>query len=553
MGTIPPNEKQPEFEFDLKESFSPAVLIEEISENTIGEELRAAAKDSPDLLALIQIKEDGSRGKVWTYAELYADAVDLAKVLAAKHEKGSRIAVWAPNYPEWVLIEFGSALAGLVLVTVNPSYQVDELKYILEQSQSRELYVANSFRGNPMRSIAEKAVSEMKEEITLVDVQDWDQIFARGDHNIMVQNELPNVFPRDAAQIQYTSGTTGFPKGAKLHHQGLLNNAKSFQIRMSMKRGDNWLNCMPMFHTSGAGMATLGCLALRASHFIMERFDAKVWCQVVEREEINFLTAVPTMFVEILEEWRAGEFGVPKIKGMTSGGTNVPPSLVKEIKETFGVWIQIVYGQTETSPVISLAWSNDSLENLTNSVGQALPNVEVSIRDPQKKHVLPIGTTGEICCRGYNTMLEYHENDSATKETMDSNNWLYTGDLGSMDRQGYINVSGRVKEMIIRGGENIYPKEIENVLLENEAISEAAIVGIPDSKYGEIVGCFIKFEKDRHLSSEQLKKFIRAKISPQKTPAFWVEVDEWPLTGSGKIRKFVLREEYLKGTYPSLN
>jgi fatty-acyl-CoA synthase len=542
------NKKTSEFKFSLKDAYIPSIKTEIIEETTIGEELQRASVDSHNLLALVQIKEDGSNGKTWTYSSLYDDCLSLAKVMARKHKKGTRVAIWSPNYPEWVIVEYAAALAGLVLVTVNPSFQADELKYVLEKSQSEELYVARSFRGNPMWEIAAKVVSNLPFVKKMTDIQDWDDLYEEQSKGSYPANTLiPLVYPRDAVQIQFTSGTTGFPKGAKLHHMGLLNNAKSFQVRMGLEKGDHWLNCMPMFHTSGAGMATLGCLAMRATHFIMERFDAKNWCSVVEREKINFLTAVPTMFVEVLDEWKSGDYGVSKIKGMTSGGTSVPPSLVKELHQVFGVWIQIVYGQTETSPVITLAWADDTMDNLTNSVGQPLPNIEVSIRNPKTNNLLEVGEVGEICSRGHNTMLEYHQNPEATKEAIDGNNWLHTGDLGVIDSEGYVRISGRVKEMIIRGGENIYPKEIENSLLEHESISEVAVVGIPDKKFGEIVGCFLKFEQNLSLNAQELKEFIREKISPQKTPAFWVQIEEWPLTGSGKIKKYDLREQFEKG------
>jgi fatty-acyl-CoA synthase len=405
-----------------------------------------------------------------------------------------------------------------------------------------------------MWDIAKKVTDKMPSVKRMIDIQDWDELFGRNNNgNESLANALPEVFPRDPVQIQFTSGTTGFPKGAKLHHMGLLNNAKSFQVRMGLEKGDRWLNCMPMFHTSGAGMATLGCLSMRATHYIMERFDAKNWCALVEQEKINFLTAVPTMFVEILEEWKRGNYQESKLKGMTSGGTSVPPTLVKDLHETFGVWLQIVYGQTESSPVITLAWADDSLENLTNSLGQPLPNLDVSIRDPQTNKVMGLNEVGEICNRGDNTMLEYHQNPEATSETIDAEHWLHTGDLGTMDANGYVRIAGRVKEMIIRGGENIYPKEIENSLLEHDHISEVAIVGLPNEKFGEIVGCFLKFEKGQKLSSTELKSYIRKKISPQKTPAIWVEIDEWPLTGSGKIKKFALREQLSDGLLNALN
>ena len=542
------NKRSKEFRRELREAYFPAIKTEEILNTTIGEELKKASNDSGNMMALVQVQDDGSIGRSWTYEELYKDCLELAKRMSSRHKKGTRVAVWAPNYPEWVIIEYAASLAGLILVTVNPSFQEDELKYVLEKSQSEELYVAKSFRGNPMWDIAKKVTDKMPSVKRMVDIQDWDELFSLNDSGSeSLTNSLPEVAPRDPVQIQFTSGTTGFPKGAKLHHMGLFNNAKSFQTRMGLEKGDRWLNCMPMFHTSGAGMATLGCLAMRATHYIMERFDARNWCEVVEKEKINFLTAVPTMFVEILEEWKKGNYQESKLKGMTSGGTSVPPTLVKELHQTFGVWLQIVYGQTESSPVITLAWADDSLENLTNSLGQPLPNLDVSIRDPQTNKVMGLNEVGEICNRGDNTMLEYHQNPDATSETIDDEQWLHTGDLGTMDAEGYVRIAGRVKEMIIRGGENIYPKEIENSLLEHNDISEVAIVGLPDKKFGEIVGCFLKFEKGQKLTSTDLKSFIRKKISPQKTPAVWIEVDEWPLTGSGKIKKYALREQLSDG------
>ena len=260
---------------------------------------------------------------------------------------------------------------------------------------------------------------------------------------------------------------------SKITHMGLLNNAKSFQIRMGMEKGDHWLNCMPMFHTSGAGMAALDALPCVQLSLSWKGLMQELVCSCRERK-INFLTAVLNMFVEILDAWKSGSYGVSKIKGMT-GGTSVPPSLVKELHDLFGHGYKLLTAK-QSSPVITLAWADDSLDNLTNSIGQPLPNIEVSIRSPKTNKILKVGETGEICSRGYNTMLEYHQNPEASNETIDSDNWLHTGDLGVMDNQGYVRISGRVKEMIIRGGENIYPKEIENILLEHEAISEGVWV-----------------------------------------------------------------------------
>ena len=246
------NKRSKEFHCNLKEAYFPAIKNEEIMQTTIGEELQKASNDSGSMMALVQVKDDGSVGKSWTYEELYKDCLELAKRMSSRHKKGTRIAVWAPNYPEWVIIEFAASLAGLVLVTVNPSFQEDELKYVLEKSQSEELYVAKSFRGNPMWDIAKKVTDKMPSVKRIIDIQDWDELFGSDNKKSgALSNVLPEVFPRDPVQIQFTSGTTGFPKGAKLHHMGLFNNAKSFQIRMGLEKGDRWLNCMPcLLYTS---------------------------------------------------------------------------------------------------------------------------------------------------------------------------------------------------------------------------------------------------------------------------------------------------------------
>ena len=542
------NKKSKAFKRKLKTAYFSAVNIDQVKDVTIGDELRSVASEFPELLALVEITDNGSIGRSWTYQTLLNDSLQLAEVLSNRHKKGTRVAVWAPNYPEWVILELAVALSGLVLVTANPSFQAEELEYVLKKSQSKELFVATSYRGNPMWEIAKTVASKLSTVQGLNDIRKLKKYINKNKAQVVRLNKpLPKVLPNDPVQIQFTSGTTGFPKGAKLHHMGLLNNAMSFQKRMGMEMGDRWLNCMPMFHCSGAAMAALGCLTLRATHFIMEKFEAKNWCEIVKSCEITYLQAVPTMFVEILSEWKKGNYKTSKIKGMSTGGSSVPPSLVQEINKVFGVRVQIVYGQTEASPVISLAWSDDTFDNITRSVGQPLPNIDVAIKDPINREIKNCGEIGEICSRGYNTMLEYHQNPEATKEAIDNDNWLHTGDLGVMDENGYLAVKGRVKEMIIRGGENIYPREIENYLLQHEDISEVAIVGVPDEKYGEIVGCFLKFKIGKSIDSLELKQYIRGKISPQKTPSFWVQITEWPLTGSGKIKKHLLREQYISG------
>lgn len=533
------------YKLDLQKSYFPAVKSGEIWDRSVGEELRLASFDSSLKTALVEVNESGKISRKWNFQELYNDAIILAKHLLIKHKKGDRIAVWSSNKPEWVLLEYGVALAGLVLVTVNPSYQVDELKYVLSQSESSELFLCRSFRGNPMWRIANEVCNSIGGEIEMTDIEDVTKIVLKGD----IKGELPEVQSDDPFQIQYTSGTTGFPKGAMLHHKGLLNNAKFYQERMEAKNGDKFLNSMPLFHCAGSGMATLGCLTHRSEHYLMSIFDPIVVGKVIEKEKITQWGGVPTMFVQTLKAQNNKFRDFSSLKSVSSGGSNVPPALAKEIKSKFNIDVQIVYGQTEASPVITLAWPNDQADQLKDTVGQPLPNIEVSINSTDNGKILPIGEVGEICCRGYNIMLGYFNNNSETEKTISNSGWLRTGDLGYMDRNGYIRVTGRTQEMIIRGGENIYPKEIENCILENNAISEVAVIGVPDEIFGEVIACFLKFNGSYKLGEDELKKFIRVKLSAQKTPKYWINIEEWPLTASGKIQKFVLREKFLNGEY----
>lgn len=286
--------------------------------------------------------------------------------------------------------------------------------------------------------------------------------------------------------------------------------------------------------------------------YLAPAFDPAVTLKVIERERTDFILGVPTMLVALIAEARRSGRDVSAVKRLMSGGAMVAPQLCRDAQEVFGAPIQIVYGQTETSPVQTQTWYDDSLEDLTETIGQALPYTEVSIRDPQTHAVLPIGEQGEICARGYHVMLGYNDNPEATNAAIDKDGWLHSGDLGRMDARGYLRITGRVKEMIIRGGENLFPVEIENAMLEHEHINEVAVVGVADEKWGEQVACFIRSDSEHVFSPDALKAFVRERLSPQKTPAYWIVVNDWPLTGSGKIQKFKLAEMYAAGSFEAL-
>ena len=531
----------------LNESYFPAQGGNAVEPITIGDMLRAAASRYGDRPALQELTFTGDIARRWSFEELLADAERLARALATRHEKGARIAVWAPNIPEWVLLELASALAGLTLVTVNPSYQKRELRYVLEQSRSEAIYYVPEYRGNPMQEIADDVCDTLPAIKRRVLLTDHDALFEGED-----AGALPSVSPEDPVQIQYTSGTTGFPKGALLHHTGLVRNAEAVMARCAITGEDRLVNYMPLFHTTGCAILTLGSISVGASVYLAPIFDPAMAVNVIERERATCVFGVPTMLIALIETVRKTGQDVSSVRRVFSGGAMVAPELVKQSEAVLGAVVQIVYGQTEASPVITMAWPDDALEDLTETIGQPLDHVEVSIRDPQTNTVLPVGEQGEICARGYLVMTGYNDNPEATAAAIDKDGWLHTGDLGRMDARGFVKITGRVKEMIIRGGENLFPAEIENAMLEHNAVTEVAVVGVADEKWGEQVACFMRASGEARPDGEALKTFIRERLSPQKTPVYWVYVDEWPLTGSGKIQKFKLREAFEKGDFTPL-
>lgn len=532
---------------ELTESYFPAQGGPEPSPITIGDMLRRSVAATPDQFALKELTYEGEIARTWTYAELLADTERLARALASRHAEGSRIAVYANNVPEWVLLELACGLAGVTLVTVNPAYQKRELKYVLEQSHSEAIYYVADFRGNPMQEIADAVCEHIPAIVHRILLTDHDALYAG--ENI---GALRDPKPGDAVQIQYTSGTTGFPKGALLHHNGLVRNGIDTMTRAGMKSGDIFIHQMPLFHTTGCGILVLGGLGTGGTMLLAPMFDPAIIAQVIERERSTFLLGVPTMLVALIEEIRRSGRDVSSTQRIMSGGAMVAPQLCRDAKAVFGAPIQIVYGQTETSPVLTQAWFEDTLEDLTETIGQPVDHCEISIRDPNTNNVLPVAEQGEICARAYSIMLGYNANPEATAAAIDSEGWLHTGDLGRMDARGYVKITGRVKEMIIRGGENLFPAEIENVMLEHEAINEVAVVGIPDEKWGEQVACFFRNSSNTPLLADDLKGFVRERLSPQKTPAYWISVTDWPLTGSGKIQKFKLQEAFEAGEHDIL-
>lgn len=496
--------------------------------------------------ALREVLTDGAIGREWCFADLLADSERLGRALAGRHERGERIAIFADNIPEWVLMELAAPLAALTLVTVNPALGADELRYVLEQSRASAIYFARSVRGNPLEPVVEAAcnlVPTIAHRIALTD------------HAALFEGEssglLRDTVPTDVVQIQYTSGTTGRPKGAMLHQAGLIQNGFDSWHRLGANPGETMLTTLPLFHTAGCALSVLGGLAHGMTLLLARAHDTALLTRLIERERPALLVVVPTVLVNLIEEAERTGRDLASFKAIMVGGAMVSPELIARARRAFHAPVQIIYGQTEASPGITLAWSGDADEGMSGTIGQPLPHMDVAILDTASGAVCPVGSQGEICCRGYNVMSGYNDNPQATAAAIDADGWLHTGDLGTMNERGYVSLTGRVKDMIIRGGENLFPVEIENAMLEHDAILEVAVVGIPDEKWGEIVACFMRPAGDARPRTDELKRFIRDRLSPQKTPAHWIWVDGWPMTGSGKIQKFALRDAYLKGEFAS--
>jgi fatty-acyl-CoA synthase len=528
----------------LTDSYCPAQTDEPLVDATVGDVLRSAATRTPDAAALQEVDGDGALGRHWSYAELLADAERLAHALLTRYQPGERIALWAPNIPEWVIAEFGFALAGVTLVTVNPGYQPRELKYVLEQSRAAGLFLIKEHRGNPMAKIAAEVVAALPAIREVIDMDDHAALYREAGP----RGVLPAINPRDEVQIQYTSGTTGFPKGVVLHHHGIVNNPMHLLGRATLGRGETMLQMTPMFHTSGC-VPVIDSVQ-QGNRIILARvFDAAKMNFMVESEGVTFLFAVPTMLVAMLESHAVAPRRFDSLKRALSGGAMVPPELVRRVQSQFGCAFHIVYGQTEASPILTMTWPDDSIADTCETVGQPMPHTEIAILDPASGAVMPLDTVGEICSRAYSTMLGYNDDADATAKAIDADGWLHTGDLGTMDARGYVRITGRVKDMIIRGGENLFPAEIENILLEYPDVAEVAVVGVPDARMGEAAAAFVRVAAGASFEPAALIAHCRANIAAQKTPTHWIAVSDWPMTGSGKIQKFALRDQWVAGVF----
>jgi fatty-acyl-CoA synthase len=521
-------------------SYEPADTSGPILEITIGDALRAAAAAWPDRPALIEGLSKRALRRRWTFTQALQEGENAGQALGQRFRPGEHVAIWAANLPEWFFAQFGAALAGLTLVTVNPAYLAAELAYVLKQSRACGILVQDRYRGRDLLAAVATARETLPALREVIPLSTWTEFAANGAR----ERALPKVLPGDVAQIQYTSGTTGAPKGARLTHRNLVNNGRFYARTIGARETDVWVNPMPMFHTAGCGLCTLGALQTGGAQVMPPGFDPELMLDLLEQERGSIVLSVPTMLQRILDAPSIGSRDLSSWRLVSLGGAPVPPELIRR-SEQRGVRAVIGYGQTEASPYLTHTLPDDPHPDWVNTVGRPLPQTEIKIVNPETGEILPRGEIGEICARGYGIMKDYFDNPAGTTAAIDLEGWLHTGDLGSLDERGCCRVQGRAKDLIIRGGENIYPREIEDVLHTHPAILGASVIGVPDSDWGEIPVAFVQTKPEARLSAEEFEAFCRERLASYKVPRIWRFVDQFPQTASGKIQKFALRETYL--------
>ena len=536
----------------------------ELGKTTIGQLVDTVAEQFADCKAL----EYHNSGLSYNYHEFRALCNQVAKgLMALGIERGDHIAIWANNLPQWVLTQFGTGKMGAVLVTVNTSYRSFELEYLMKQSDATTLLLIGGVRSDdeylkmvyglcPELETAipgklhSTRLPKLKNVIFLGEEKHpgmftWDEMIARGEQvsSVELAERQSRLDPDDPINMQYTSGTTGFPKGVMLTHTNLIGNANSLSECMNFSTADNLCIPVPFFHCFGCVLGTLTCVVSGATMTPVVQFSPVEVLETIQKGRCTAVHGVPTMFIAELEEMKKKTYETSSLRTGIMAGSPCPIEVMNQVVDRMGAKeMTIVYGQTEASPGITQTRPTDSLERRVATVGRALPNVEVKIVDPVSHAPLSHNVQGELCTRGYHVMKGYYNNPEATRKAIDANGWLHTGDLATMDEHGYCKITGRIKDMIIRGGENIYPREIEEFLYTNSKIKDVQVVGVPSKKYGEEVAAFLQLKEDISATEDELRTFCKDKIAFHKIPAFFLFVDDYPTTASGKIQKYKLRD-----------
>jgi fatty-acyl-CoA synthase len=540
---------------------------EDVEGLTVGGLLDLVAERRPEDDALVYV----DRGLRYSYEEFKEVVERCARALMALGlKKGDHVAVWAQNVPEWVILQFATGKTGTVLVTINPAYKSNELQYVLEQSDAAALFLTEGAQGADFVEILEDAApgledAEPGEELEIEGLPYLKHVVLIGDEastsspgivsydeflegvEKVSEDELrerqSSLDADEAINMQYTSGTTGFPKGVQLTHANIVKNA--FYIGECMELGSEDRVCIPVpfFHCFGCVLGTLNTVTHEGTMVPVEQFDAEKVLQAVHEDRCTALLGVPTMFIAELEHPEYEKYDTSSLRTGIMAGSPCPEEVMKQVVNDMGAEeITIAYGQTESSPVITQTRTEDPIERRVSTVGRKLPDVEVKIVDPETGEEVESGEPGELCTRGYHVMKGYYKMPDKTAEVIDEDGWLHTEDLATMDEDGYVKITGRTKDMIIRGGENIYPREIEEFLYGHPEISDVQVYGVPDEKYGEQVAAAIILKSDASLTEEDVKEHCRENIARHKVPKYVDFVEEYPMTASGKIQKFKLRE-----------
>ncbi len=523
-----------------------------ILDDTIGRNLHRTVERHAERDALVDV----ASGRRWTYSEFAADVELLAAgLLVAGVQVGDRVGIWAPNCPEWTLAQYATAEIGAILVNINPAYRSHELQFVLRQAGVSVLLSATEFKGSDYTAMIDDVrpeVTTLREVLFIGSIQ-WEAMTDRGHRALaktprMVADVSSTLRPDDAINIQYTSGTTGFPKGATLSHRNILNNGFFVGELCHYTENDRVCIPVPFYHCFGMVMGNLACTSHGATMVIPgPAFDPVATLTAVADEKCTSLYGVPTMFIAELALENIGEFDLSSLRTGIMAGSPCPTEVMKQVIERMGMAeVSICYGMTETSPVSLQTRSDDSIEQRVSTVGRVGPHLEVKIVDPVLGETLPRGEAGELCTRGYSVMIGYWEQPDKTAEAIDSDGWMHTGDIGVMDGDGYVAITGRIKDMVIRGGENIYPREVEEFLYTHPGILDAQVIGVPDEKYGEELMAWIQLRDGAApLDSDAVRQFCNGRLAHYKIPRYVHVVDEFPMTVTGKVRKVEMRERSL--------
>ncbi len=529
-------------------SYSHGTAEQTLLGETIGANLTRTAAAFGDRDAVVDVPA----GRRWTYAQLDADTGTLARgLIAAGIKAGDRVGIWAPNCAEWVLLQYATAKAGIILVNINPAYRSHELTYALRQSGVRLLVSAESFKTSNYRAMIEEVSGGLPglERVIYLGSADWDELFvvgrmpiAGGGDQLAERQEMLSF--DDPINIQYTSGTTGFPKGATLSHHNILNNGYFIGQGCGYTEQDRVCIPVPFYHCFGMVLGNLACTTHGAAIIIpAPGFDPAATLRAVAAERCTSLYGVPTMFIAELALPDFASYDLSSLRTGIMAGSPCPVEVMKRVvSEMHMSEVTICYGMTETSPVSAQTRADDDMERRVSTVGRVHPYVEVKIVDPETGLTVPRGATGEMCTRGYSVMLGYWDDPEQTSAAIDQARWMHTGDLAVLDEAGYLNIVGRIKDMIIRGGENVYPREIEEFLYSHPAVEDIQVIGVPDAKYGEEICAWVKLRPGQQLTEQELREFCTGQIAHFKIPRYLRITTEFPMTVTGKVQKFKMRD-----------